>query len=113
MKSLTEEQILETFEPMLTASGLKVISQAVTTEDAPFDEIPNVQIRVSLDGVEPKAVFEKMLEISRAYTREYGRDIRGGFYSAEIGYDEIPEGQAELNFDDLPWALDKSVAPKL
>lgn len=111
----TEAQFFEVFTPMLEQSGLKVLSTKVKSVDDDFmAELPNLTIMVSLDGTDPQDVFLAMKKLESKFNKETKSEIRTGYYDAEIGYDEIPTGQAQIEIDCLPFFLDvKPSAPTM
>lgn len=112
MEALTEEQIFEAFEPFIQASGLNIISKEIFADEPPLDEFATVSYLIDLQGQAQKVAFEAMASIAGGFNKAHRSDIRAGFYSAAIGYDDIPEGQAKLDFDDLPFVLSRSATPK-
>jgi hypothetical protein len=49
-----------------------------------------------------------MLAFEKAAAHQLGGDCRTGLYYAEIGYDEVPEGQAMIQVDCLPIVIASS-----
>lgn len=103
----TEAQFFEVFTPMLEQSGLTVLSTEVkSVDDDIMAELPNLTIMVSLEGTSPQDVFLVMKKLESKFNKETKSEIRTGYYDAEIGYDEIPAGQAQIDIDCLPFFLD-------
>jgi hypothetical protein len=110
MDSLDAQEIADRISPHLKDLGLSVLSIEVTGDEL-SSSIPVVDVVVSLEGTDRKTVHRKMLVAERAMSRAFGGDVRGGYYDASIGY-EMPKGQAQLQFDNLPFSLAAAPAPK-
>jgi len=111
MHSLDAEQIKERILPLIEKAGIvPVASEVVPYDEPPFDTTPVANVYVSLDGASEDAVHTAMLNAERIMSKAFGASVRSGYYSHELGHDDIPEGQAMLQFDCLPFSL--KPAPK-
>lgn len=111
----TETDFFNAFNPMLHVSGLNVIS----TELKPYDDgvmeiIPNLTIAVSLEKTNATEVYKIMKNLELSFNKATSSDIRTGYYDADIGYDDIPEGVAHIEIDSLPFFLEpKAKTPSM
>lgn len=115
MKSMTAAEIEEYFGPFVQDKGLSVLSvKAEPVDEPPFDEIPLVNVRVSLEGTTTKEVFEVMESIGSALSGDLRDGVRTGLYYRDLGYEDIPVGEALLQFDNLNIQLKpEAAAPKM
>ncbi len=90
------------------AAGLEVIRLQFRNSDLGIAEAD-----VFVSCTDAKAVYGKMRVAEKALTRHFAEGIRGGYYDAAIGYDDVPAGQAMLQFDCFPFSLDPAPAPAL
>jgi hypothetical protein len=117
MKSMTAAEIEEYFLPFVTRTDLTVLSiKAEPVDEAPMDELPLVNVRVSLEGVTAREVETAMFAIRNAVSGDLGGGVRPGLYlhDPDDDADDVPEGQALLQFDDLNIHLSSnSVTPRM
>jgi len=106
MNILDAEQIQERLAPHLAAAGIVPLSmEVVPYDEPPFDTVPVVNVYVSLAGATPQEVHAAMLKAGKVMSKAFGETIDTGYYSPEIGYDDIPAGQAMLEFGGFPFSL--------
>jgi len=106
MNSLDAEQIKERILPLIEKAGIvPVSSEVVPYDEPPFDTTPVFNVYVSLAGTSEDAVHAAMLDAERIMSKRFGESVRSGYYSHELGHDDIPQGQAMLQFDCLPFGL--------
>ncbi|WP_327211268.1 hypothetical protein [Rhizobium leguminosarum] len=100
MTVYTPEEAAELLSNLAQAHGLEVLSSEVVEGDFGWD-VPLANLFVSAkEGY--RAVNRRMLAFEKAAMHQLGGDCRTGLYYAEIGYDDVPEGQAMIEVDCLP-----------
>lgn len=111
MSEMTAEEIGAALVQLLSECGLEALSVEVRPEgEPPFDDMPLVDLFVSLDGTTPDEVHRKMEAFRIDLNHRFGCDARTGYYSAAIGYGDVPEGQAMIEVDQLPFVLAKGTS---
>lgn len=113
MDSLDEEQIQERLAPHLAAAGIMPLGwEIVPYDDPPFDTVPVVNVFVSLEGTSATEVVAAMNKAGRLMSKAFGASVDAGYYSPEIGYEDIPAGQAMIEFGGFPFSLARSAAAR-
>lgn len=100
MSTYTPEEAAALLAQLAVDSGLGVVSSEVVEGDFGW-EVPIGNLFVSADAGY-KAVNARMLAFEKTAGRRLGGDCRTGLYYAEIGYDDVPAGQALIQIDCLP-----------
>jgi hypothetical protein len=103
MTAYTPEEAAEMLSTLAREQGLEVVSSEVVEGDFGWD-VPMGNLFVLADRGYGD-VHDRMLAMEKAATRQLGEACRTGLYYAEIGYDEIPAGQAMIQIDCLPIAV--------
>ena len=104
---MSPEDIAARIRPHLEAAGLLIVKIDVEPyEPGVFEEIPVANVYVDLVTLGADEVYKRMTLANRAMNRAFGHNVDSGYYSAAIGYEDIPADQAMLEFGDLPFCLD-------
>lgn len=104
---MTNAEIDALLRPHLEAAGLIIIDlQVKAYDDQLMAEVPIADAYVFLPPEGAESINAKMHAAARSLSLQLGYAVRAGYYSAAIGYDDVPAGQAMLEFDDFPFALD-------
>jgi len=112
MKTLSADQIVAELAPFLAEAGIVQVSVEVRPYDEPpFDTHPVADVTFSLDGTSPEDAVRRMKALERAIGKAHGCSVRTGYYGREEGYDDIPDGHAMIEIDQLPFTLDRTSAP--
>lgn len=113
MLNKTAEEIEEVLAPHLASAGISPLTVAVApVDEPPFDDIPSARVYVSLEDMTSEEVHAAAMRFEEAFNRTFGCDVRTGYYSSELGYDDIPEGQAMIEIDMLPFTLSLTPSPR-
>jgi hypothetical protein len=72
---------------------------SVTRVEARTGELGLAEVDVYVAKDDAKAVHRKMQAAEKAISKHFDDDVRSGYYDAAIGYEEVPEGEAMLQFD--------------
>jgi hypothetical protein len=100
MNIYTPEEAASVLSDLARDHGLEIVSAEVVEGDFGW-ELPVGNLFVSAsDGY--ATVNRRMLAFEKAASHLLGGDCRTGLYYAEIGYDDVPEGQAMIQIDCLP-----------
>lgn len=100
MSTYTPEEAAALLAQLAVESGLEVVYSEVFEGDFGW-EAPISNLFVTADaGYE--AVSARMASFEKDASRRLGGDFRTGLYYAEIGYDDVPAGQALIQIDCLP-----------
>lgn len=108
MTAYTPEEAAEMLSALAREQGLEVVSTEVVEGDFGWD-VPMGNLYVVADHGYAD-VHERMLAFEKTATRQLGGDCRTGLYYAEIGYDEVPAGQAMIQIDCLPIVVNPTQA---
>lgn len=76
----------------------------------PFDEIPIARGYVPLASSSASEIYNAMKRLESSLSQECGASLRTGFYSADLGYEDIPDDMAMIEIDGFPFALAKSAS---
>lgn len=110
MDSYTPDEAASILSDLAAAHGLEVLSFEVVEGDFGWD-FPIANILVSAaNGY--NSVNDRMLALEAATPGAFGGECRTGLYFSEIGYDEVPAGQALIQIDCLPFAVLPPPAPR-
>lgn len=102
MVMISEQEALSLLEELATAQGLSVVrSDMERSESLASEGIANLYVEMG----DAAKVHAAMLKLEAAINRTWGGESRTGLYYAGIGYDEVPEGQAQIQIDLLPFSL--------
>lgn len=106
---MTNAEIDAIIRPHIEAAGLKLVNLIVR----PYDDnlmlsVPVADVYVELPSAGASQVHAMMLKAGKSLSLQLGHNVRTGYYSAAIGYDDIPADQAMLEFDDLPFDLEEA-----
>jgi hypothetical protein len=106
MTDYTPEEAAELLSDLASTQGLEVLSSEVVEGDFGWD-VPMANLFVSAkEGY--GTVNRRMLAFEKAAMHRLGGECRMGLYYAEIGYDEVPAGQAMIQVDCLPITVAQS-----
>jgi hypothetical protein len=100
MSVYTPEEAAIVLSDLARENGLEVVSAEVIEGDFGWD-VPVGNLFVSAPNGYA-AVNSRMLAFEDAASHLLGGDCRTGLYYAEIGYDDVPQGQAMIQIDCLP-----------
>lgn len=102
MKSMTAVEIETYFRPFVEATDLSVLSiKAEPVDEPPFDELPLVNVRVSLKDANTSDVEAAMRAIAHSLSKDLADAVRPGLYLHDPDDEDVPEGEALLQFDNI------------
>lgn len=101
---MTADEIIDAIKPHLRDFDLIRI-EVKPYDGPPMDTLPVADVFVQLGGARRDLVAD-MGRAAKAMSMAFGCEVRAGYYDAAIGYDDVPAGQAMLEFDGLPFVLD-------
>jgi hypothetical protein len=108
MQTLSESEALAAISELALTSGLEVVNADVERSEL-METMPILNVYVSM--VSPQRVHSDMKALEKNINAKWGGSCRTGLYYAEIGYDEVPEGQAQIQIDGLNFDLDSICTP--
>ncbi len=102
MVTYDEETALSAVGTLAKQAGLHVVTSEVERSDL-LDTMPIINLFVAMENAEH--TYALMNDLARLIDRTMGGECRAGLYYAEIGYEEVPEGQGHIQLDLLPFEL--------
>lgn len=111
---LDEEWALMLIEHIARKAGFKIVTLNMERSDL-AEEMGVVNLHVTMET--PERAFTFMQHMEAVINRTWGGEVRTGLYYAAIGYDDVPQGQALIQVDLLPFMVEpksatKAAAPK-
>lgn len=110
MQIYDEQTAVSEIEALAQQVGLRVVTSNVERSEL-LETMPIVNLFVAMAN--PDTTHASMLALEKLINKTWGGACRIGLYFAEIGYDEVPEGQGLIQIDLLEFELEptQKVAP--